>query len=52
MSSLFAEMTTEKLHAMRRHLDNAIASSRACSIDLIERRDAICFTLRARGQAL
>lgn len=51
MSKLFAEMTTEKLRAMYSHLETTIATTRSCSIDLIERRDEVFMVLSSRGAA-
>ena len=49
MTKLFSEMTTERLKTIYSHIENTIANTRACSIDLIERRDAVFIVLSSRG---
>lgn len=49
MTKLFSEMTTERLKAIYSHVENTIANARSCSIDLLERRDAMFAVLSSRG---
>ena len=48
MSNLFHAMTTDNLRKLRARLEQAISLSRSCSIDLLERFEAVEKALAAR----
>jgi hypothetical protein len=48
MSTLFQAMSTDNLRKLRARLQQAISLSRSCSIDLLERFEAVEKALAAR----